>query len=187
MIEVRRAQLKDAEEIIDVNLRTWRTTYAGIISDDYLSEREAEKEERIARLRDTLRKAEEAGDKIDRFVAVDNGRIIGFVTYGSYRDEAPDLEHPGEIYAIYVLQEYQGRGIGRELINCAVRDLSDEGFASVVIWALKDNPNASFYKKIGGAASFVKNASFGSQALEEVGFLYDDIKELIEATNAREK
>ena len=57
------------------------------------------------------------------------------------------LTNAGEIYAIYILKEYQQRGIGKKLINFAVNDLINENYDKVVIWALKDNPNVKFYKK----------------------------------------
>ena len=185
MIKIRYAEAKDIEDMIDVNLKTWRTTYASIIDEDYLLEREKDKERenRVKRDKDNFGRLEVEGRKFYKCVAIDNEKVIGTATYGKCRQEDRyGLTNAGEIYAIYILKEYQQRGIGKKLINFAVNDLINENYDKVVIWALKDNPNVKFYKKIGGNSKLTRNIQIGKQTLEEIGFVYDDIDELLNST-----
>ncbi|NVM45545.1 MAG: GNAT family N-acetyltransferase [Candidatus Lokiarchaeota archaeon] len=52
--------------------------------------------------------------------------------------------------AIYVLKEYQRRGIGVRLVKLIVERLHEHNINSMVIWVLKDNPNWKFYEVLGG-------------------------------------
>ena len=61
--------------------------------------------------------------------------------------------HPhiqGEVYAIYLLKEYQRQEIGRKLMKAVVDELVQKQHANLIIWALKDNPSRGFYKALGG-------------------------------------
>lgn len=51
----------------------------------------------------------------------------------------------GEIYAIYILKEYQKKGIGRKLLNSTFNKLNSLGMNSTIIWTLEDNPSRYFY------------------------------------------
>ena len=71
---------------------------------------------------------------------------MGFAKYGAYRNQ--DLEGHGEIYAIYVLQQYQNMKIGYALMQESLRRM--EHFSDVAVWVLRGNEKAiSFYKKVG--------------------------------------
>jgi len=85
---------------------------------------------------------------------------------------------------MYILNEYQGQGIGKKLVNYAVKDLISENYKKVIIWGLKDNPNTNFYRKIGGDGRLTKDIEMGEQVLEELGFVYDDINKLFEGTKS---
>ncbi|MBU5439155.1 GNAT family N-acetyltransferase [Tissierella sp. MSJ-40] len=183
MIKIRYAEIKDVEGMVDVNFKTWRTTYTGIINEDFLLEREKKREDRIERSKNNFGKLGVEGRKVYKCVAIDNENIVGIVTYGKCREEDKfDLINSGEIYAIYILKEYQQRGIGKKLIDFAVKDLMNENYNKVVIWALKDNPSVEFYRKIGGDSRLMRNIKIGNQLLEEIGFVYDDMAELLNST-----
>ena len=66
--------------------------------------------------------------------------------YGAYRDNT--LPANGEIYGIYVLAEYHGMKIGYELMNAALKMLSE--YKRVALWVLKGNDRAiRFYERYG--------------------------------------
>ena len=85
------------------------------------------------------------------------GRVVGFAGYGDAPDDggagagagnagsgAPD----GDIFALYVLAEYYGRGVGRALTDEAIRLLG--GRRRVRLEVLADNARAiRFYEKYG--------------------------------------
>jgi len=118
-----------------VHYKSWQETYAGLVSDEYLSATTLEKCEKLAhRFNDNT------------FVAKIRDKVIGFVNYGEYR--GTDLSEHGEVYAIYVLKEYHGAKIGYELMNAAIKISAD--YNKIAVWVLKDNTQAiKFYERYG--------------------------------------
>lgn len=174
MIKIRYAEFKDIEQIVDVNLKTWRTTYTGIVNEDFLLKLEMGRDDKVKRSKDNFGKREIEGRKIYDCVATDGENVVGMLTYGKCRDEDKlGLSNCGEVYAIYILKEYQQKGIGKKLINFAIEDLANENYDKFIIWALKENPSVEFYKKIGGQIQFQKEIKIDEQVLEEVGFIFD--------------
>ena len=75
----------------------------------------------------------------------DAGRVIGFVGYGDRGEEAPDI---GEIFALYILSEYYGKGVGQQLMKAALQQM--RGYQQICLWVLKENKRAiRFYQKCG--------------------------------------
>ena len=78
-------------------------------------------------------------------VAMDGNTVIGFVGYGNRGEESPNA---GEIFALYILSEYYGTGVGLRLMQAGLKELS--AYPEVYLWVLKDNKRAiRFYEKCG--------------------------------------
>ena len=116
--------------------RSWHEAYPGLVSQEYLDNLTLEKCEKVAfRLTDGF------------FVAKDDNQVVGFIGFGDRGEEAPET---GEIFALYVLSEYYGKGVGRELMNEALQQL--QGYSTICLWVLKENKRAlRFYQKCGFA------------------------------------
>ena len=116
-----------------VHWKSWQESYAGIVDAGYLERMTiAQVEEKAFRWRDNL------------FVAKDGTRVVGFVGYGA----APGEDGAGEVFALYVLEEYQHRGIGYALMQRALSEL--KGCRRVYLWAFKENAKAiRFYERVG--------------------------------------
>ena len=117
-----------------VHWQTWREAY-----DDLLP---AEFQETM-----TLEKCRFFSQKYpeNTLIAMDGKKVIGFISYGNFRDEAIQA---GEIIALYVLKDYYGKGVSKQLMHAAfaVLDL----FSEIYLWVLKDNKRAiAFYQKMG--------------------------------------
>jgi ribosomal protein S18 acetylase RimI-like enzyme len=117
-----------------VHWKSWHEAYTGIVSQEYLDKLTLEKCEKMAfSWRDNI------------IVAKENGNVIGFVCYGDRGEEAPDV---GEIFALYVLADYYGKGVGRKLMDVALEKIKH--FSQVRLWVLKENRRAiRFYEKCG--------------------------------------
>ena len=75
-------------------------------------------------------------------------KVIGFAGYGIRGEDLPDT---GEVYALYVLSDYYGKGVGLQLMNAALEQLKE--YPRVCLWTLKDNKRAiRFYQKCGFVA-----------------------------------
>src|SRR5690606_37668646 len=120
----------DEEGIARVHVDSWRTTYKGIVSESVLQnlsyEQRAENWRRGIELNDL-------------YVAEDeSGSIVGFATGG--KERTGNYEADGELYAIYLLDEVQGMGIGKELIQTIAGSLQEQGLTSMLVWVLEQNP-----------------------------------------------
>lgn len=118
-----------------VHYKSWQETYPGLVDPEYLKGMTLEKCTDIAlKWRDNI------------IVAKDGDNVIGFAAYGKYRDDS--LPGHGEVYAIYVLKDYYGKGVGYDLMNAAFDRLSE--YSKIAVWVLKGNERAiKFYERFG--------------------------------------
>ena len=78
-------------------------------------------------------------------ISMDGKKVVGFISYGNYRDETIQA---GEIIALYVLKDYYGKGVSKQLMHAAFVALDQ--FSEIYLWVLKDNKRAiAFYQKMG--------------------------------------
>lgn len=88
-----------------VHWQTWREAYDEILPADFQEQM-------------TLDKCRFYSQKYpeNTLIALDDAKVVGFVSYGDFRDSATIA---GEIFALYVLKDYYGKGVGRQLIQAA--------------------------------------------------------------------
>ena len=172
MAKVRPATIVDAPAIARVHVDSWRTTYKGIVPQHILDELKYEEREQL------WRRALSPGSRSFVYVAEDeSGQVVGFASGGPAREDAPN--HAGELYAIYLLQEHQGKGIGRRLFEAVVQELVNRGLNSMAIWVLADNPACGFYEAMGGRKVYERQEEVRGVVLDEVGYGWDDIRNLV--------
>ena len=141
---IREAITDDVSAIARISVDTWRATYRGIVPDERLHA--LSYEERAGRYRELIAFPDA---KTFFYVAeVSPNRIVGFIAGGQER--SGDSHYRGEIYQLYVRDDYQRQGIGRALMRCAVERLSEMGFKSFMLWVFAHNPYRGFYDKLGG-------------------------------------
>ena len=170
---IRAAGIADAAGIARVHVDAWRSTYRGIVPDSLLDGLSYEQRARTRR-----EHLEKADPDCCSFVAVD-GRagIVGFSVAGPRRDG--DAGYSGELYALYVLDEHQGKGLGKRLFLETVRWLSQRGHASLLTWVLERNPSRGFYPAMGGIEVGTKTIELGVP-LVEVSYGWADLNRFVE-------
>ena len=162
---IRKAKIEDARALAKVTVDTWKSTYKGIMPEDFLNNLCYEKGSN--RYTELISK----GDSII-FVAENKDRqVIGFATGG--KERAAENSNKGEIYAIYILEKFQRLGAGRKLIAEIFKSLFEGGASSIIIWTLKDNPSRPFYEAIGGRLIDKKISETGGVMLEEVAYEFE--------------
>ena len=159
---VRPATPADATAIARVHVDSWRTSYRGMLPDDFLASlSESGYLERWTRL------LSDGSNLI--YVAEEDGEVIGFASGG--RERAGEDGFSGELYAIYLLEAFKRRGLGRELVRATVAGLRGLGIDDMIIWALTDNqPARAFYERLGGVFVRAQPIVIGSATLEEVAY-----------------
>ena len=143
---IRRATVEDAAAIAEVHIRSWQWAYRGLLPDEYLDSLDETLDRRLRMWTATL-----ANDEAARLVWVTEtaGRVVGFVSGGSSRDEDATPE-TGEIGAIYLLREVAGEGRGRELLARVTSELRRCGYRRATLWVLATNTRARrFYEAAG--------------------------------------
>lgn len=165
-MRVREGTQTDIPAIARVRIASWRTTYVGIVAQEVLDGLNQEDAER--RIRQHL------GAGSFYYVAEEeSGNIVGFVTGGPQHDG--DREYTGEVYALYLLQSHQGRGLGKQLMTQAAERLAAAGHTSLLVWCIKTNaPACRFYEALGGSAVREQQFQIGPDLLTEVGYGWAD-------------
>lgn len=134
-IHIREMKPKDIEAVQGVAKASWETTYAGIIPLE-IQEKFIEK----AYSFDMMHKRIEASFL---YVAVHKGEIIGFANFSPVKQGGI-----AEMGAIYLLCEYQGKGIGTDLLREGIKKLI--GVHSLFIDVEKENEiGVAFYQAKG--------------------------------------
>jgi GNAT superfamily N-acetyltransferase len=172
-IPIRPALESDAPGIAHVHVASWRSTYAGLMPADFLANLSLESRENQWRsyIANPNRKSE-------FFVAEDmDGQIIGFACGGPEREGHPIYK--GELYAIYLLAEHQGKGIGRALMQAVVQFLLTQDLTTMLVWVLAGNPACGFYEAMGGVHVGSKPLEIGGETLEELAYGWADIRPII--------
>ena len=176
-MQIRRALPSDAPGIARVHVESWRSTYVGIVPDDYLASLDCRERERIWR----------------RLIA-DDGQvtyvaqhkrvgIVGFVNGGSARED--DMAYTGELYAIYLLeqQQQQRQGIGQRLVAELCSWFLSEGLTSMYTWVLEENTSRRFYESLAGIEFKRQTITIGGRDVVEVAYGWDDITPLVSTSS----
>jgi GNAT superfamily N-acetyltransferase len=171
---IRPFQLDDAPAIARVHVDSWHTTYKGLLPDEMLASLSVERRETY-----WLGVMSEPDTPHFVYVAEVDGQVIGFASGGPERDNHP--VYKGELYAIYLLEAYQGQGMGRALATTVVQRLLERGFANMLVWVLAGNPAERFYAALGGHEVRRKPLVMGDVSREEIGYGYDDLRSLVDS------
>jgi ribosomal protein S18 acetylase RimI-like enzyme len=142
-VSIRRAKLSDSNHIAEIQVKTWQSSYRGIVPESVLENLDID--QRTEGWRKVLSNPD---SKSGSLVAEFGGEIQGFISVGSGREESE--ETCGEIYAIYVAPQMQGRGIGTQLLREGLSLLKEINFSEARLWVLSNNLKTRFwYEQIG--------------------------------------
>jgi len=165
-VSIRTAGPEDAGAIAYVHVESWRTTYAGIVPTAYL-----------AGLDVTLRTkmwSSWLGGETLVLVAELDGKIVGFAHGGPNRHPVETCD--AELYAIYLLRETHGHGIGTALLHAMAAALVERNFNSMAVWVLEQNRSRVFYERAGARLARSKVIEVGGVKLMEVAYCWPHLK-----------
>lgn len=171
-IEIRHGRTADVFAIGRVLVETWRATFRGQLDDAYL-DRMSPAEQAVRHM--SRRNAVGVG----HYVAIDrkSDTLVGFANYGPSRFTASTPV--GEIYALYVLPAYQGRGIGDALVRAVARRMVEGGTVTLIAWVLSTNPNRAFYERLGATPVETSIIGLGGHRYQQVAYAWRDLHLLI--------
>jgi GNAT superfamily N-acetyltransferase len=142
---VRDATVEDAPGIAHVHTRTWQMAYDHVFPTNRLAG--ILEEHRTERWTAMLAEAEPG---VHTVVVDADGGVVGFANFGPTLDPEASTENVAELYAIYVLPESWGQGIGRALMAEVLERLRGDGYREAILWVIEDNPRTRRYYELAG-------------------------------------
>ncbi|MEH7884759.1 GNAT family N-acetyltransferase [Bacillus sp. JJ1609] len=171
-MQIRRAEAGDALGIARVHIESWKETYAGIISQEYLDSLKIE--DRMGLWKRSLSQTPQLSPV---FVAVnEENNIVGFASYGKERTEKFNAD--GELYAIYILKKYQRERLGLKLLHAGVDELLEQKYTSMLVWVLEENKSRKFYESLLPVKAGEEIDKIAGKEVVELAYVWDDLKAL---------
>lgn len=170
-LRIERARPEDAGQLARVYVDTWRAAYAGLVPDRVLVGMSVSVHK--------VRFAGWIGQQTDRqFILVaraPDSVVVGLCSAGRARGKS---ETDGEVFLLYVDQDWQNRGIGRALLNAALRGLRQGGYSRAMLWVLAGNPSRFFYEAAGGMRAAERKERLWGTDLPEICYLWPDLNDV---------
>ncbi|PZF78600.1 GNAT family N-acetyltransferase [Aestuariivirga litoralis] len=158
----------DAGAIAHLHVACWREAYAGIVPVSILDQ--VDMADRTARWEGHLR-----NPAAQAFLAEVAGEPAGFIHRGVL-DQPLAEGADGHVFALYLLQRFHRRGIGRHLVGLAAADWLARGGRALSLGVLSANqPAVAFYEALG--ARFVRPDSYlwHGHSLPESIYVFEDL------------
>lgn len=169
---IRVATIEDTKGIAKVHVDSWRTTYQGIIPEDFLNNLSYEQRTNLWIL--NISKA-----NIHLLVAQNSeGEIIGFAD--CWKRETNTVPNSTDLTSIYLLEEYQGKGIGKELLKHLFKHIQEQGYQKVFVDVLEENKTCSFYERYGAKLYNTVPIKIGGKLLNERIYIWENIDEVLD-------
>jgi GNAT superfamily N-acetyltransferase len=130
-VSVRIAWADDAPAIADVQLRTWRETYAGVVPVEALPDDVAGA---AAAWHASLAKPRDARNRV--LVALERNTVVGFAITSPASDPDCDPVADAELSELTVDPAKRGLGHGSRLLQAAIDTVQADGFSRAVLWAI---------------------------------------------------
>ncbi|GAC1387647.1 MAG: GNAT family N-acetyltransferase [Vulcanimicrobiaceae bacterium] len=166
---VRRAGLRDAIGVARVHEQTWHDTYRDLMQPEDLARRQSDYW--LPRWERALSDASPQ----DVFVAESAREIVGFCSAGPTHESIEN--HDAELATLYLLRDWQGRGLGSKLVRTAASRIAQRGFRSMLVWVKANNGLArDFYERLGAVYLLTQREE---QHGEVAVYVWKDLKELI--------
>jgi GNAT superfamily N-acetyltransferase len=145
-VSVRVAWSDDAAAIAELQLRTWREVYAGLVPVEALPT----DVEAAAAWRASLSSAKDARNRV--LVALERNRVVGFAITSPASDPDCDPVADAELQEFTVDPGERGKGHGSRLLQAAVDTMVADRFTRGVLWAVAtDDALRTFLTEAGWA------------------------------------
>ncbi|RCS21367.1 GNAT family N-acetyltransferase [Phyllobacterium salinisoli] len=176
-MEIHRATADDALAIAKVHVRSWHETYTGLLPQAMLDSLSVEN--RSTSWKNIL-SSPQSFPSTAAFVACRENEVVGFGACNIQRtEELRAAGFDGEISALYVLHDEQGKGTGKALVKAMADELKSRSLRGGSVWVLRQNINAcGFYEHCGGRVAGEKKDVRPGVTLEEIAYGWRSIDDM---------
>lgn len=146
-VSCRVAWADDADAIGELQVRTWRTSYAGLLPPEAL-----DLDPRIVAeaWRASLTRPKDARSRV--LVALERNTVVGFAVTGAATDPDCDPVADAELAELTVDPARRGQGHGSRLLQAAVDTMRADRFTRAVLWSVaSDDALRAFLSEAGWA------------------------------------
>lgn len=172
----RDATEEDAYQTRYVGAKSWHETYTGFLPKEYLNYRLEHVTEKVEEQKQFLKQTK------NYIVACDKEKIVGICYYT--KCDIEKYKTYGRLDSLYVLEEYQGLGIGKELFKRAIKGLIDLGYTKMELECMKGNNTINFYQKYDGIIAEQLDYEIPHVGKVKADIvLFDNLQELYEKLN----
>lgn len=130
-VSVRIAWADDAAAIAELQLRTWREAYSGLVPDEALP---TDVEATARAWRASLSAPKDARNRV--LVALERNRVVGFAITSPAADPDCDPVRDAELMEFTVDPGERGKGHGSRLLQAAIDTMRADRFTRSVLWAI---------------------------------------------------
>ena len=170
---IKEIEKEDMYDYMYVNTYSWKETYRGIMTDEFLDKIVKELDQNVERLKNKFDQTKIDEPDYKRFLLYVNKEPVGVVAVCNSREEK--YPNAGELCCLYLLNKAKKKGYGRILFDKAISELKKMNFNDMIIYCLKDNPTTKFYEHMGGKYVFEKERNIGGKDLIENVYYYEKI------------
>ncbi|OQR82223.1 hypothetical protein THRCLA_23223 [Thraustotheca clavata] len=166
---LRPATFEDAQGVANVYIQGWINAFSSFVPAEYI---ESVNAKRLETNREELSKPNPSPSKA-LMIAQDTNEntIVGICTVGLSRDTPAAIngQYKYEMYCVYVLPSYHGKGIAKQLVASALKAFNvpeeEKLYCNVF---LKNNRAMRFYEKLGAVEVYRETTDFYSPSPEVV-------------------
>ena len=169
ILSIRPAVMADSVGIAAVNIQSWKETYPGIMPAQRIDGMNME----------SCAKHWQANIEGASYVLVAevNGSIVGFASGGDnyqYQGCETGLGNACdcELGALYMLQQYHGRGIGKALFQQFTMQMRREQRKTMIVWVAEKNKSTEFYAAMNGELVDRKILLVCEEPIPVIGYQY---------------
>ena len=142
MLEIRKSYPSDAYALINIRDIVWKSEFYDFLPSGINNEMAKNLDKRVKHLMDQIAE----NNRI--LVALEDGIPVGYVFYAKAQNVVYDAS--AEIRDIYVLPEFQRKGIGKMLFQKALEELRKLGYSSFVLYCPLESDSDLFFLKMNG-------------------------------------
>ena len=142
-MEFRKAYPTDAYLLVGIRNTVWKNTYYDLLPNSILYKMKSHMGEMVDHLRDQILENNRIIVALD-----DQKKVVGYIFYA--KSQLDLYENAAEIREVFVLPDYQGKGIGRKLYELAKEEIKKLGYLSLVLCCPSVGSNKEFFAHLGG-------------------------------------
>lgn len=159
MLQLIKATLQDISDIQNIAQITWRNAYLDIIPPQQL-------EFMLEYLYNDNQLSEQMSNEVHYHIIIDGEEKMGFIAFEKQKDASV------KIHKIYILPMHQGLGLGKLLIDRAIKFAQDLELNKVTLNVNRQNKAVNFYEYLGFKIAYAQDV-----AIPNGYFMYDYVME----------